>query len=98
MEADCKAPKPPARSNAMATNPSVKAQKILCQTGLSSFPPDAIVSITREAESDEVTKKTAISITATIEVNPEKGKCSKNLKSAVETSFETAVGNTVNPS
>ena len=47
---------PPPNKSAMATNPSIKAQKIRCPTGASNFPPEVILSITKEPLSEEVTK------------------------------------------
>ena len=59
----CKAPSPPASSSAIATSPSTVHQKTRCGTGEFTFPPEAMVSITSEPESDEVMKNT---ITRTI--------------------------------
>ena len=49
---------PPTHSRTMAIAPSIIAQKALCRIGVSTLPPAVILSITKEPESDEVTKKT----------------------------------------
>lgn len=67
IEAVCNADRPPASSSAAATTPSVTAQNIRCQTGGSSLPPEVMMSITSEPESDEVTKKVIINKVATAE-------------------------------
>src|SRR5690606_26993253 len=61
------------------------------RSGLSVRPPAAIVSMTSEPESAEVTKKMAISITVRVEVTAEKGRYWKNWNSATERSACTAV-------
>ena len=58
-EAVCMADSPPPTKRAIATAPSIKAHKMRCPTGASSFPPAVMLSITNEPLSDEVTKKTA---------------------------------------
>ena len=76
IAAVCSAASPPARSSVAATAPSDTAQKIRCQTGGFSAPPELIISITNEPESDEVTKKVTISIVARAEVTVVNGSCS----------------------
>ena len=71
---DCSADKPPAYSSSPAVSPRTTAQKSRCQTGDDGFPRLAMVSMTKAPESAEVTKKTAIRITASDEVNPETGR------------------------
>ncbi len=57
-EAVCMAANPPPSKSAIATKPSIKAQKIRCATGASNFPPEVILSITKDPLSEEVTKNT----------------------------------------
>ena len=52
----CKAAEPPPTNKAMATNPCITAHITLCLLGVLFFPPEVILSITNEPESDEVTK------------------------------------------
>lgn len=54
--AACSALSPPANNRADATKPSAKAQNKRVPTGGLGLPPDAMISITIEAESDDVTK------------------------------------------
>ena len=82
-EAVCSADRPPARSSAAATTPSVTAQKIRCHTGGSSLPPEVMMSITSEPESDEVTKKVIINKVATSDIRVDQGICSSIINSAV---------------
>ena len=93
-EAVCMAANPPPSNSAMATKPSIKAQKIRCPTGASNFPPEVILSITKEPLSEEVTKNTE---TINIPNNTResiKGKVFKKINSEVEASFKTGVERT----
>src|SRR6056300_1561987 len=83
MAAVCNAASPPARRSVAATAPSETAQNILCHTGGFSAPPELIISITREPESEEVTKNVTISIVASADVIAVKGNCSSRTKIAV---------------
>ena len=79
MAAACKAPNaslPPPNNNAAAITPSIAAQNILCGTGTSTLPPAVILSMTKEPESDEVTKKINTKTIAKKEVTLLKGKFS----------------------
>jgi len=58
-EAVCMALRPPPKSSAIATAPSVRAHKIRCPTGASNFPPAVMLSITNEPLFEDVTKNTA---------------------------------------
>ena len=90
-EAVCAAFKPPPRTKAIATAPSVKAQSILCPTGAFNFPPEVILSITKDPLSDEVTKKIeTINIPMTLLI-PLSGNSFKKTKSEVELSFKTGI-------
>src|SRR5690606_30803199 len=91
MVADCSAERPPAASRTAATAPLITHQKTRWRNGLSVRPPAAIVSMTSEPESAEVTKKMAISSTARVEVAAENGRYSKNWNSATDRSACTAV-------
>src|SRR5690606_2227458 len=55
-----------------------------CQTGASSTPPAARVSITKEPESAEVTKKMATRIIAKVEVTLDQGRYSRNSNRATD--------------
>ena len=83
IDPDCSAGSPPASSSAAATTPSVTAQKIRCHTGGSSLPPEVIMSITSEPESDEVTKKVIINKVATSDIRVDQGSCSSIINIAV---------------
>ena len=79
IEPACKAlnaSAPPTYNNAIATEPSANAQKTLCTTGASSFPPAVILSITSEPESDDVTKNTITKNIAIKDVKSENGRFS----------------------
>ena len=90
-EAVCMALSPPPKSRAIATAPSVRAHKILCPTGASSFPPEVILSITNEPLSDEVTKNTdTIKIPIKL-VRLLRGNSFKNTKSEVDASLRTGL-------
>ena len=56
-EAACSDCRPPPRSRAMATAPSRLHQNTRWTAGGSSFPPADVMSMTSEAESDDVMKK-----------------------------------------
>ena len=47
---------PPATNKTVATKPWIIAHITLCILGVLSFPPDVIVSMTNDPESEEVTK------------------------------------------
>src|SRR5690554_4618160 len=64
----CSAANPPANSSTEATTPSILAQNTRCHTGVSSTPPEASESTTKEPESEEVTKKVMIKMTVAIEI------------------------------
>ena len=70
----CSALKPPANNSTDAMAPSSTAQKIRCQAGVSSTPPDARESTTSEPESDDVTKKVTIRHTARNDTSVDQGK------------------------
>lgn len=98
MVAACNDSSPPATSNAIARPPTSSAQKIRCQTGDSSSPFEVSMSITKAPESAEVTKNSATRMTASEEVSMVSGRCSRNSKSAIELSVETACTNCWMPS
>lgn len=52
----CTASVPPIHSSATATAPSSTAQNTRCNTGESNLPPEVILSMTSEPESDDVIK------------------------------------------
>src|SRR5690554_836554 len=54
----CKPTKPPPSISTMATTPSKVHQNTRCGVGALTFPPAAMVSITKEPESDDVIKNT----------------------------------------
>ena len=87
--AACKEANPPPSSRAIATNPSIKHQKTRWGNGASDFPPAAMMSITREPESDEVMKKRSVRSIATEDKSTLIGSLSNILKSAIS-SFPTA--------
>jgi len=66
-----------------ATTPSRIAQNILCNLGGSGLPPEVIMSITIDPESEEVTKKEIITNIATSDKNLVKGKYLKNSNKAI---------------
>ena len=74
----CSALKPPATNKTAATAPSSTAQNTRCQAGVLIFPPEASESMTKEPESDEVTKKVTIRITVSSEIKNESGNTSNN--------------------
>ena len=77
---------PPPTRRAIATAPSIKAHKIRCPTGAFSFPPEVMLSITREPLSDEVTKNTeTIKIPIKL-VTAGNGNCFKNTNNEVDES------------
>ncbi|MOA09827.1 hypothetical protein D3C78_1296820 [compost metagenome] len=94
----CSALSPPASSKAMATRPIMPAQKIRCQTGVWSVPPEARVSTTIAPESAEVTKNTTTMAIAINDKILENGKCSRKLNSASATSFCTVLARSRAPS
>ncbi|CRZ91462.1 Uncharacterised protein [Vibrio cholerae] len=55
---------PPIHSSATATAPSSTAQNTRCNTGESNLPPEVILSMTSEPESDDVIKNTKTNTTA----------------------------------
>ncbi len=73
-----KASAPPTYNKAMATKPSANVQNTLCFVGESTLPPAVIPSITRNPESDDVTKNTTTKKIATIEVKVVKGRFSNS--------------------
>src|SRR5699024_10873103 len=81
--------RPLASNSAIATKPDIEAQKTRCHTGVCAAPPDANESITKEPESDEVTKNRAISNTLIKLITEVKGSCSKNLNNAMAWSCST---------
>ena len=85
---------PPPNKSAMATKPSIKAQKMRCPTGASNFPPEVILSITKEPLSEEVTKNTETIKIPIILVKVYKGKAFKKINKEVEASFKTGVDST----
>ena len=59
IDPDCmaiKAPEPPPTNKTIATNPRTIAHITLCILGVFSLPPEVILLITNEPESDDVTK------------------------------------------
>ena len=60
IEAACKAPKPPAASNTAAMTPSVPAQNKRWIFGGLVSPPEVSISMTKLAESEEVTNHNTI--------------------------------------
>src|SRR5690606_35977223 len=72
--ADCSAPNPPASSRLAATTPSITHQNTRWPVVVSVSPPAAMESTTSEPESDEVIKKMATRIMASVEVSPLKGR------------------------
>src|SRR6056297_3937628 len=56
IAAACKARRPPVSSKVAATTPSAIAQNSRVPTGGLGLPPDAMMSMTMDAESDDVTK------------------------------------------
>jgi hypothetical protein len=79
MAAVCKALNPPKSSKTEATTPSEIAQNILCQTGGFSFPPEVMISMTSDPESEEVTKNVTIRSVASKQITGAKGKRSRNI-------------------
>ena len=65
-----------AARRAPAMTPSVLAQKLRCGTSGSSLPPDVMLSITSEPESDDVMKKISTGAMAKHDVMPDKGRVS----------------------
>src|SRR5690606_15612983 len=86
MEAVCKACNPPPINKTAAIAPTAIAQKMRKPTGESTFPPEVRLTITKEPESAEVTKKPIIKIMPITESSKGKGNCSKKTNSAVEIS------------
>src|SRR5690606_36156172 len=82
MVAVCKAVRPSANNSAMATAPIDSDQKMRCQTGVRSAPPDASKSTTSAPESAEVTKNTTTMAMATNEMTLPQGICSRKANSA----------------
>src|SRR5690606_39414477 len=91
MDAVCKACKPPPISSTAAITPTDMAQNIRRLTGESILPPEVRLTITKEPESAEVTKKPMIKTIPMTERTMGRGNCSKKTKSAVEISLDTAV-------
>ena len=56
----------------------------------SSLPPEVMISITRDPESDEVTKKVTISTIASSDASDVRGRCSRKTNRAVGSSVVTA--------
>src|SRR5687768_2786033 len=88
--ADCSAASPPVRRSAPPIRPCSAHQKTRWRLLVSVAPPAASVSTTSEPESDEVTKNTATSRTATDDVSAGNGRYWKNWKSATDRSLATA--------
>ena len=95
IAAVCKAARPPANSSVAATAPSDSAQNMRCQTGGFSAPPELMISMTKEPESEEVTKNVTISIVANAEVIVVNGSCSSSTKIAVGILVSTAVASPI---
>ena len=91
MAAVCNAFSPPATKSTDATTPSEIAQKTLCQVGGFGLPPEVIMSITNEPESDDVTKKVITNSVANNETIVAQGSLSKKTYNAVGMSERTAV-------
>lgn len=81
--------RPPLKSSAIATTPVDEAQKIRCQMGVFSLPPEASMSSTKEPESAEVTKNSITMHMAIMERKPVSGKCSKKPNKAKAESWLT---------
>ena len=90
-EAVCMAVNPPPNKSAIATKPSIKAQKIRRPTGASSFPPEVILSMTKEPLSEEVTKNTETIKIPMILVKVYNGNAFKKMNNEVEASSKTGV-------
>src|SRR5690606_23284265 len=86
----CNAGSPPASSSTAATTPCSSAQKMRCHAGGSGTPLVVMMSITRLAESDEVTKKVTTSAVAMLIEMVSSGRCSRKRNSATATSSLTA--------
>ncbi len=74
MVAVWRATSPPPIRRTAATNPSMIAQNSLESTGGLGFPPEVMMSMTMEPESDEVTKKVTMTIMARLDVKEARGK------------------------
>ena len=79
----CSATRPPPKISAIATKPSKVHQNTRCGVGASILPPAAIVSITNEPESDEVTKKTITRIMPISDVMPVSGSITRGYQKKV---------------
>ena len=64
---------PPAMRRTAASTPSRTPQKIRVAVGGEGFPPEAMMSATRDAESDEVTKKSTTQRVPTRAVSQTRG-------------------------
>src|SRR5690554_4376386 len=78
----CKAAKPPPNSRAIAMAPSRMAQKIRWEVGAFTLPPEVMLSITNEPESDEVIKNTSTSTMAMRDVSSVSGRPLSMIKSS----------------
>lgn len=85
------AAKPPPNKSAMATKPSIKAQKMRWPTGAFNFPPEVILSMTNEPLSEEVTKNTETIKIPMILVKVYKGNAFKKMNKEVEVSSKTGI-------
>src|SRR6056297_1210157 len=81
IAAVCSATSPPPISSVAATTPSVTAQNTRCGMGGSASPPAVMMSMTRDPESELVTKKLTTTITPSSEVTSANGKASRNTNS-----------------
>src|SRR5690606_7820276 len=88
--ADCSAAKPPASRREAATTPSITHQKTRWPVVVWVSPPAAMESTTSDPESEEVMKKMATRIMASVEVRPLKGRYSKKWNIPVEISAAIA--------
>jgi len=87
----CKATSPPPISRVAATTPSIIAQNNLDVSGGSGFPPEVIISITMDPESEDVTKKVIMTRIPSADVTLLNGKFSNNTKRATGIFSCTAV-------
>ena len=90
IEAACSAPKPPAANSTAAITPSVPAQNKRWIFGGLVSPPEVSISITKLAESDEVTNQRTIITTISPFSAAVSGYDSINLKIALPVSARTA--------
>src|SRR5690606_15488941 len=91
ITAVCKAFNPPPQSSTIAIPPCKKAQNTLCKAGVCSFPPDVILSTTKDPEYEEVIKKKATKQTAIVDKIAVSGIFCRKTNRAVEILSFTAV-------